>query len=139
MVTKIKTKSIQRGAYRNFLKKAEELHESMMAAHAQRHWNSCVITAIHCAISAIDALTVNRVGLRSAGDGHGDVVLLFSELGLDKSELDSKRQQLLSLLDVKNIAEYNDRLMTEADAEKAMKHCDRIYAWVKEKIDDREA
>lgn len=111
----------------------------MMAAHARMHWNSCVITAIHCAISAIDALTVNRVGLRSAGDSHGDVVLLFSELGLDKSELDSKRQQLLSLLDVKNIAEYNDRLMTEADAEKAMKHCDRIYAWVKEKIDDREA
>jgi hypothetical protein len=135
MTAKVKTKAVNRATYSNFLKKAEELHESMISAYGERHWNSCVITAIHCSISAIDALTVNMIGVKSAGDRHGDVVMLLPELGLDPSEMNAKRSQILGLLDVKNIAEYNDQLMSEADADKAMKYCDRIFAWVKEKLD----
>jgi hypothetical protein len=104
----------------------------MKLSYEQQLWNSTVLNAIHCAISSADALTVFYLGFRHAGERHNDVIQLLQQIEIDKKELNKKIQQLLALLSIKNQAEYEERLMTENDADKAKKACQRFYHWVKD-------
>ena len=130
----IRTRAVDRHMFKNYLKKADEHHKAMEASYEAGLWTACVVNAIHCAINSADALTVFYLGFRHAGDRHHDVLQLLQKLDIDKNELRSKSQQLSSLLSVKNVAEYEERLMDSKDAEKARKACDRFYSWVKEKL-----
>jgi len=131
----LRTRAVDRRRFKNYLKKAEELHSAMESSFESGHWNACVINAIHCAINSADALTVFYLGFRHVGDRHQDVMQLLQTLDIEPKELKSKGQQLLSLLAIKNIAEYEERLMDEKDAENARKACDRFYGWVREKLE----
>lgn len=130
----ITTRPVDRFAYMNYLKKAEQFYEVMELSYKNRLWNASVVNAIHCAISAADALTVFYLGFRHAGEKHHDVIQLLQRLEIDKSEISKKRQQLSTLISIKNIAEYEERLLDEKDANNAMKACDRFYSWIKNKL-----
>jgi HEPN domain-containing protein len=129
----VKTRQMDKGKFRNYLKKAQEYNDSMRASYDNGAWNSCVGNAVHCVISAIDALTVFYLGLRSAGEKHTDVTQLLTRLPFPEDEIDKKTTQISMLLSIKYVAEYDDRLMNETDAQRAVTSCDRIFAWVKEK------
>ena len=131
----VKTRTVDRRKFKNYLKKADEHHMAMEASYEQGLWNACVVNAIHCAISSTDALTVFYLGFRHAGDRHHDVLQLLRKLDIDKKELRSKSQQLSALLSIKNAAEYEERLMDDKDAENARKASDRLFSWVKEKLE----
>ncbi len=100
-MTEIRTRAVDRQMFRNYLKKAEEHHKAMNISYENKLWNACVVNAIHCAISSIDALTVFYLGFRHAGDRHHDVLQLLQRLDIDKNELRTKSQQLSSLLSIK--------------------------------------
>ncbi len=68
---------------RNHLKKAEELYLEMLEARRSGRFNSAVISAVHCGISASDAYTVYSGGVRSASKDHGDAVRLLSTMGVE--------------------------------------------------------
>ena len=131
----IRTRPVDRHAYKNYLKKAKEHHTAMQMNYERGLWNACVVSAIHCAISCADALTSFYLGFRHAGDRHHDVLTLLQKIEIDKKELSSKTQQLAALLSIKSAAEYEERLMDEKNAEGARKACDRFYAWVIEKLE----
>ncbi len=38
-------------------------------------------------------------------------------------------------MEVKNAAEYEDRLFTSKDADLAVKHAERLYKWVRDKLE----
>ena len=107
----------------------------MKLSYEQQLWNSTVVNAIHCAISSSDALTVFYLGFRHSGERHNDVILLLQELEIDKKELQKRIKQLSTLLSIKNIAEYEDRLMVKKDAVNAMKACERFYHWVRNELE----
>ncbi len=130
----MKTRNLNKGLYVNYLKKATEFYESAKDEFEKRRWNSCVLNAIHCAISAADALTVAFNGIRHAGERHEDVVKLLQELDIDKKMLKDKTRQLLALLDVKNMTEYEEKLTTENGADVALKNAERFYGWVKDQL-----
>ena len=132
-MAEVKTRLMDKGKYKNFLKKAEEYNHAMRACYDGGLWNACVGNAIHCAISSIDALTVFYLGLRASGERHTDVTKLLPRLPLERREVETKTDQFTMLLSIKNAAEYDDRLMNETDAHKAITSCDRIFSWVKEK------
>jgi hypothetical protein len=114
--------------------KSDEHRQAMEDCFERKLWNACVVNAIHCAISAADALTVFYLGFRNAGDRHTDVVSLLRSTGIDVKELSPKLNQLTSLLSIKNLAEYEERLMDESDAADAKKACERFHSWAKEKM-----
>jgi hypothetical protein len=116
----------------NFLKKAEELYLEMLEARRNGRFNSAVISAIQCGISASDAYTVYLGGVRSASKDHGDAVRLLSTMGVDAKVLS---EHLRSLLEAKNAAEYEDRLFTSKEADLAVKHAERLYKRVREKLE----
>ena len=130
----LRTRAVDRHLFKNYLTKADEHHASMNASYDCKLWNACVVNAIHCAINSADALTVFYLGFRHAGDKHQDIFQLLQKLEIKPKELQNKSQQLLSLLSIKNAAEYEERLMDQQDAENAKKACERFYNWVKEKL-----
>ena len=125
----MKTRNVDKHKYVNYLKKADEFFDSMNDSYAKRNFNATVLNAIHCAMSSADALTVFYKGVRHAGERHEDVIALLNTLGL--SEIQNKNRQLLDLLHIKNSAEYEEKLMTEANALDSIKNAERFSSWVR--------
>ena len=130
----MKTRAVNKYLYSNYLKKAEELMETAKDAYMKERWNATVINCIHSAISASDALLVFFKEIRSAGESHEDVIFLLRTLGFDKGEINNKTRQLQRLLGIKNTAEYEEKLMSQQDADNSLKDTERFVGWVKEKL-----
>lgn len=128
----MKTRSVDKHKYRNYLVKADEFFDMMNDSFAKRKFNPAVLNAIHCAISSADALTVFYKGIRHAGERHEDVVALLNTLGLP--DMQSKNRQLLDLLRIKNSAEYEEKLMTETNALDSIKNAERFFKWVRDML-----
>jgi len=125
------TRTVTKELYMNYLKKAEECFSAMNDEFAKGNYNSCVIAAIHCAISSADALTVFFKGVRHSGERHEDVIRLILSLELDKSELNRNIMHLSNLLSIKNKAEYEEKLTTQNGAFSALTNAERFFKWVK--------
>ncbi|MBI2545726.1 HEPN domain-containing protein [Candidatus Woesearchaeota archaeon] len=126
----MKTRNVDKYKYRNYLIKSEEFFDMMNESYNKRKFNATVLCAVHCAISSADALTVFYKGVRHAGERHEDVVSILNTLGL--TDMQNKNRQLLALLDIKNSAEYEEKLMSEANAANAIKNAERFFKWVRD-------
>lgn len=134
MAKEVRTRSVDRSAYRSYLKKADELYRSMQENYDKGRWNASVVNAVHCAISCCDAMTSFYLGFRHAGERHLDALELLRKIDIDAVELENKAKHFTTLISVKTVAEYEERLMDADDAERAKKACERFYSWVDEKI-----
>lgn len=130
----MKTRSVDRFKAKSYLKKAEECRDSMQKAFESGNWNSCVINAIHCAISSADALCIAKMGLRNASERHEDSIVLFLRIDPNSEEIKRNADHLGNLLKIKTDAEYGERLFYNKDAEVAIKHAERLFNFVKVKI-----
>lgn len=86
--------------------------------------------AIHAAISAADALSIFENEERYTGSNHREACLLFSSLKGTKKAV----RQLESLVALKTDAEYGDRSMKRAEAERAIKNTTRFLAFIETRI-----
>ncbi len=127
----VQTRRLDPSKSRNYLKNAEELYLEMLEAHRSGRFNSAVISAVHCGISSSDAYTVYAGRVRSASKNHGDAVRLLSSMGAEAGRMS---EHLRWLLEIKNAAEYEDRLFTSHEADLAVKHAERLYQWVLDKL-----
>jgi len=125
----IKTREVSKNLYLNYLRKAEEFYDAMKNELDNKNYNACVLCAIHCAISAADALTIFYKGVRHSGDKHQDVIKLIN--GLDILDIKNKTKHLTNLLDLKNSLEYEERLTTENGALIAVRNVERFFLWIK--------
>lgn len=132
-----RTRRVGKERYSNFIRKSDEFHRSALEAAKRRDWTALISNAVHSAISMADALTVFYAGERSAGQSHSDVMRLLSTLGVAREELDRNMRHLSSLLEVKNLAEYEDRLPTQNEAESAMANADRFRRWALSRLPDQ--
>lgn len=126
----IKTTRVAKSDYINYLKKAEEFSSAMQDSLIKGKWNAAGLNAIHTGISASDALLVCLHGIRSASPKHDDVTRLFSALVKHKN-IEQNINHLRSLISMKNIVEYDERLITHSEAVALSKHAERFLAWVK--------
>jgi len=127
----VRVRHVDKSVFRSYLKKAEECFSAAQECLDAGHWNAAVINAVHCGISACDALTVFMLGVRHAGDRHEDAISLFQTVALPRDILAAKSKQLSRLLGIKNAAEYEERLMNENDAREAVRDAERFFTWVK--------
>lgn len=127
-------RGVNKGRYRNFVRKSDEFHRSAEDAFQRGDWDAAVANAIHAGISMADALTVSYLSQRSASQDHASVVDLLSSIGMERQELDRNRKHISALLEVKNVAEYEERLLNESDAKTALEHCRRFRAWARGKL-----
>ncbi len=132
MIAKPKTRDVQRAAYTNFVQKAQECFNASQKALQGQQWNATAINAIHCTISACDAMCVYFLGKRSAGEDHNQAVVLFKTIK-NTEEFTTNANRIVRILRMKNMAEYEERLVYKNEAEKMFKDCERFLEFVKSK------
>lgn len=130
MTKDIRTSHISNSDYINYLKKAEEFLSSAQDNLVKEKWNAAGLNAIHAGISSADALLVSLHGIRSASPKHDDILKLLSSLVKHKA-LEGNISHLRNLILMKNIVEYDQRLVTRSEAINLSKHSERFLAWVK--------
>lgn len=130
---KISVRRIERSKYTVYLKKAEEFHQTMLQAEKEKRWNAVGLNAVHCAISACDAISVFHLGLRSSSEYHEDAVSLLSSVS-NITDAGQKSKTLSNILAKKNLVEYEDRDFLENEARSLVKITTRFFDWVKSKI-----
>ena len=134
MTPKLKTRDVTKSLYANFLKKADECFHAAKNSFATQEWNATTINAIHSCIAACDAICVYFLGKRHAGESHEDAVSLFKTITGKGEEINTNANRILRILRIKNMAEYEERLVYKSESEKILKDCERFLEFVKRKL-----
>lgn len=130
---RIKFRKVERNNYKLYLKKASDFYETMLSAYMKGNWNSVGLEAIHCAISAADALMVCAKGMRCASEDHNDSVE-FLEQNFENTEIKKHLAQFRAIISKKNLVEYEGRNFIEKEAEEILKRAERFLNWIKEQV-----
>lgn len=133
MTPKYKTRDTAKSAYSNYLQKAEECFHAAQTSMKQNEWNAAAINAIHCCISASDAMCVYFLGKRHSGDDHNDTAALFKSIK-NTDDINANALRIIKILRIKNMAEYEDRLVRKAEAESIFKDCERFWEFVQKQL-----
>ncbi|HBR14984.1 MAG TPA: hypothetical protein DD723_05510 [Candidatus Omnitrophica bacterium] len=127
-----KIKEESKSAAGDYLKKASDNYDQMLAAFHVSNWNAAATLAVQCAISSADAICVFEKGVRSISQDHLDVCDLFVKLPLEGA--DEKARQLRKIIARKNMVQYECRSVHKGDADEMVKITVRVYQWVREKL-----
>ncbi|MGA2091409.1 MAG: HEPN domain-containing protein [Endomicrobiales bacterium] len=128
-----KTRDVQKSLYTNYLQRAEECCHAAKASINNQEWTAATINAIHSCIAACDAMCVFYIGKRHAGEGHNDTVVLFKSIK-DNEQMNANAKRLSRIVSIKNMAEYEERLVYRSEAESALKDCERFLDFVKQEL-----
>jgi HEPN domain-containing protein len=125
------SRNVDRNRWKVFLAKAEEFLRGAQHSKEQRDWNASVSNAVHAGILACDVVTVGLLGVRNTGE-HDDVAQLLNRaLPSETKDAADMKRRVRRLLQVKNLAEYEDRSAQPADAEACLKDADRLVAFAR--------
>jgi uncharacterized protein (UPF0332 family) len=130
----MRTRSVDRSKYRNYLLKAEEFLDTAKDAFERARYNASVLNSVHAIISAADALLVFVKGFRCAGTRHEEAVELFSGIFTGEPEHEKNVSCFGTILSVKNKAEYLEVLLSSEDATNALRDAARFLSYVKSKL-----
>ena len=96
------------------------------------NYNGAVTSAIHSAISALDALTTPYKGKRGSGN-HTEVLSIVQGIFIPQEYHEAKKQ-FTSIMNKKNAVEYRLDLMKPTDAKDSIMCAERIFDKVKRKL-----
>ena len=100
----------------------------MLDSLVKGDWDAAGLNAVHCAISASDAVLVFTQGIRSASSRHDDSALLLESM-VRAPGTKNAVSQLKRLVAKKNLVEYEERIFRESEARDAAKSASRFLAW----------
>ncbi|MBI5196571.1 MAG: HEPN domain-containing protein [Nitrospirae bacterium] len=134
MTPKFKTRDVAKSLYTNYLKRAEECLHAAKISFDHSEWNAATINAIHSCIAGCDAMCVYFLGKRNAGENHNDAITLFKTIRVDDEGINTNANRIVRILRIKNMAEYEERLVYRSEAEKVLKDCERFFEYVKKEM-----
>jgi HEPN domain-containing protein len=127
-----RTESLPREKFEVYRERAEGLRKSMENSLKNLEYHGAMLSAIHAAISAGDALTVFYLGERSRGQDHGELISLISRISLEGATVQARR--LASILARKTDAEYGSSSPTLKEAESLALQVRRFTSWALEQL-----
>ena len=134
MTRHLKTKEVDKEMYIVFLKKAEENTDSAENNLKLGRNNAAAVSAVHGAISAADALCAFSLAKRSASESHKDAAALIMMTKFSREANVRMAKLFESIISIKNMAEYEQRLVKPKDAERAVREAVDLLAAVKAAI-----
>jgi HEPN domain-containing protein len=134
MIAELKARKVNKSLYRNYLKRAEECCIAANESLKNADWNAATICAVHACISACDSMCIYFLGKRHAGENHSDAVRLFKTIRINNENLIKNSNRLSRILRIKNMAEYEERLVYKSEAEKTVKDMERFFSYVKKEL-----
>lgn len=127
-----RTRSVSPQAAGNYLSKAREFAASMEASLEGKQWNAAALAAVHAAISGGDAMLAAFVRIRSSEQDHRQIVTLLADhLGKNGEQASKHVQRVIAL---KNLVEYEERLIRQAEANQMATHVRRLMALVESTV-----
>lgn len=120
-----RTRPVSVAQARAYFEKAEEFYAAAVAELAAGRTIAATSLAIHAAMNAADCVCGLRIGCRSAGQDHDQVLTLLSEAGPDGGSL---RKDLTRLLPLKTGAEYDPDSVSKTTATKAVSRASRCLS-----------
>jgi HEPN domain-containing protein len=126
------TRALDASRGKDYFTKAKNSVRMANIAIQEKAYDNSVMSAIHGAINALDALTTSYLGKRSSGE-HTNTLALVKGI-LTQKEYAETAKQFSSLMTMKNTSEYQPDLTSQSDAEKAVKWAERIVTRVAEKL-----
>lgn len=117
----------EKGKYLIFQNKSTQFYEECNVALGAERWAAAGLTAVHCAISICDALTIYFLKKRSIADDHRLAVDLLSELTVDGIDLQVTNYK--RILAKKYAIAYEDREFRQNEAIDLAKQVERFYHW----------
>lgn len=134
MTRKIKTRDVEKGMYVNYLQKSEENMQAASKALEDKGYNSAAVSAVHSAISSADAYCVYGLKKRCASENHNETAVLIGEVPA-RQGLSRKIKDLFeSIIRIKNMAEYEERLVKPKEAEKAVNEAGELLSLIKAEL-----
>ena len=134
MTRKIKTRDVEKGLYVNYLQKGEENLQTAKKAFEDRVYNSAAVSAVHSAISSADAYCVFGLKKRCASESHKDTALLIGDVPARQGLSQQIKGIFESIIRIKNMAEYEERLVKLKEAEKAVKEAEELLSLIKAEL-----
>lgn len=132
---KVKVSKVERNLYTNYLVRAEECLSAAKNSLTLNQWNASAISAIHSGIASLDALCVYYLGQRHAGQNHEDALVLFRSIKqLSQEDIDTIANRVIKILKRKNMAEYEERLVRQSEAQSILKDAERLFEAAKSKL-----
>lgn len=123
-----RVRHVERAMAASYFKKAAEFFESMRQALQAERWNAAGLNAVHCAISACDAVLVYYTEQRSTSPDHETAVYLLGLL-TKVPEAKPKAETLRRILHEKNAIEYEDRAFTQRETAELATLTERFFRW----------
>lgn len=130
----IKTRQVPKHYYKNYLERAEDCYETMNERYSKCKYISAVINAVHCCISAADALTVFFKEQRHSGENHLETINLLKTLNIPGSN--NKIEFFNQVIKLKSDAEYGERNLSKSDADLAIRNTEKFFKFVKDTLKD---
>ena len=127
MTRKFKVVAEEKDKFIVFWSKANQFYDMMHHAQKTEMWAALGLNAVHCAISASDALLVRYLGQRGAGDDHIQAARILSQLlleGVEGQVVNFKR-----IIAKKNAIAYENREFRQREALDISKQTERFYQW----------
>lgn len=135
-----RVKFVSRERYNVFLNRARQYKSAMEASYEQGDYDACIGSAVHCIIAVVDAISVLVLGKKSSAQNHNEIALMLKEIKTsNESEKAKTCDLLLQIIGMKTLAEYEDKNMSKAEAEKAKRICEKVYTFVVDEIEKRRA
>lgn len=131
-MTPARTERVPKEQARAYLTKAEEFRWAMENALVAGKLNPAVSGAVHCVTSACDALLAHHLGVRCKGQDHREILSLLP--GLPFRVGPERPRQILAVLDLKAVAEYEGRSATSQEARNSVRQALRILEWVRQNL-----
>jgi len=97
-----------------YLRRGKNLLSALEQAETSRNWDGVATAGVQAAISFADAFTIAKLGLRSRGQDHQEVIPLIARIQTKSSSDLAARVQ--TILNRKSEVEYGDRDVSAADA-----------------------
>jgi len=110
-----------------YLRMAEEFLAVSQRCLEEGLLKAAGLNAVHAAISAADAVCVFEVRERSSSFRHEDAAELL--LGSGAPGAREKAAQLGAVLALKNLVEYESRLLRDGEARPLVKRASRLVEW----------
>lgn len=134
MVKNLKTTTVSRTEYLNYLGKAKQFYSTMLTCLQDHEWDTILLLGVHAAISITDALLIFQVGQRSISKAHQDVIYLLLQSLPDKEDVRQNSNRLSQILNEKHSIEYESRRFTEKEARDFVKKVERYFVWVEQQL-----
>lgn len=133
MTKKIATRKVTRAQAAIYLSKAEQFYRTMKEAQENEDWDALGLNAIHCVISANDALLGTLHGLRPSASSHSEAAELLEQYEhRGQSKMNIARFD--RIIKKKNVVEYEGRSLTASEARKLATDAERFLRWVRGRL-----